>query len=277
MIIGGHSHSILDQPEQVNNILITQAGEGTKQIGRFDIVVEETSNSIVEWQWKLIPISSQSAEADQDLLDFINSYKSEVETKYNAIVTKLAYKHTHPEREIETALGNLFADGLAEMSETDIMLLGSGSIRQKELGPLVTLKDYVSCFPFKDSLNRFTVSGSKLWQMFDHFMRAENRNGEGECYQVNGVVRAVYSDSERQLVLLEVNGEPVDHQKTYQVCITGYHFNGSKAYLSLTETELREDGPSSVVSTSMADVLEEWFMNNQNEGRKVEGRLVYLS
>lgn len=277
MIIGGHSHSILDQPEQVNNILITQAGEGTKQIGRFDIVVEETSNSIVEWQWKLVPISSQSAEADQDLLDFIHSYKSEVETKYNAIVTKLAYKHTHPEREIETALGNLFADGLAEMSETDIMLLGSGSIRQKELGPLVTLKDYVSCFPFKDSLNRFTISGSKLWQMFDHFMRVENRNGEGECYQVNSAVRAVYSDSDRQLVLLEVNGEPVDYQKTYQVCITGYHFNGSSAYLGLTEKELREDGPSSVVSTSMADVLEEWFMNNQNEGRKLEGRLVYLS
>ena len=277
LIIGGHSHSILDQPEQVNNILVTQAGEGTKQIGRFDIVVEESSNSIVEWQWKLVPISSHSAEADHDLLDFIHSYKSEVETKYNAIVTKLAYKHTHPEREIETALGNLFADGLAEMSETDIMLLGSGSIRQKELGPLVTLKDYVSCFPFKDSLNRFTVSGSKLWQMFNHFMRLENRNGEGECYQVNDAVRAVYSDSDRQLALLEVNGEPVDHQKTYQVCITGYHFNGSISYLGLTETDLREDGPSHVVSTSMADVLEEWFMNNQNEGRKIEGRLVYLS
>lgn len=45
----------------------------------------------------------------------------------------------------------------------------------------------------------------------------------------------------------------------------------------MTEAELREDGPHSVVSTSMADVLEEWLMNNQNEGRKVEGRLVYLA
>jgi 5'-nucleotidase / UDP-sugar diphosphatase len=275
MIIGGHSHSILGQPEEVNGILIAQAGEGTKQIGRFDIVIDEATNSIVEWKWQLVPISSRSAEADQDLLDFIHSYKPEIETKYNAIVTKLAFKHTHPAREIETALGNLFADGLAEMSDTDIMLLGSGSIRQKKLGPLVTLRDYSSCFPFNDSLNRFTVNGVKLWQIFNHFMRPENRNGEGECYQVNNAVKAVYSDSERNLLSLEFNERPLDPNKKYRICITGYHLKGCKAFLSLTEDQLHEDGPSSIVSTSMTEVLQEWLQNNQNEGRKVEGRLTY--
>jgi 5'-nucleotidase / UDP-sugar diphosphatase len=275
LIIGGHSHSVLEQPEVVNGILITQAGEGTKQIGRFDLVVNETTNSIVEWKWQLVPVSSRSADADQDLLNFIDSYKSTVESKYNSIVTKLAFKHTHPEREIETALGNLFADGLAEMSGTDVMLLGSGAIRQKELGPLVTLKDYTSCFPFNDSLNRFTISGSKLWQVFNHFMRIENRNGEGECYQVNNSVKALYSESDRKLISLEINNLPCDPAKGYRICITGYHLKGCKPYLSLTEAELREDGPSAVVSTSMTEVLEEWLKNNQNSGKKVEGRLIY--
>jgi len=277
MIIGGHSHSILDQPEEVNGVLITQAGEGTKQIGRFDIVVEEATNSIVEWNWQLVPISSRSAEEDQDLLDFIHSYKAEVTAKYNSILTKLAFKHTHPAREIETALGNLFADGLAEMSDTDILLLGSGSIRQKEFGPLVTLRDFTTCFPYNDSLNRFTVSGAKLMQTFSHFMRPENRNGEGECYQVNGAVKATYSDSKRKLVSLEINEQPVDPIEKYRICITGYHLKGSKAYLSLSEEELRKDGSSSVVSTSMSEVLQEWLQNNQNACRKVEGRLTYLS
>lgn len=275
LIIGGHSHSILEQPEEVNGILITQAGEGTKQIGRFDIVVEEATNSIVQWNWQLVPISSKSAEADQDLLDFIDSYKSTVETKYKAIITKFAFKHTHPAREIETALGNLFADGLAEMSDTDIMLLGSGSIRLKELGPLVTLKDYTSCFPFNDSLNRFTVSSSKLWRIFNHIMRAENRNGEGECYQVNSVVKAVYSNSGQKLISLSLNGGPCEPDQKHRICITGYHLKGCKTYLGLSEAELREDGPATVVSTSMTDVLEEWLQNNQNAGRKLEGRLVY--
>jgi 5'-nucleotidase / UDP-sugar diphosphatase len=276
MIIGGHSHSILDQPEEVNGVLITQAGEGTKQIGRFDIVVEETTNSIVQWKWQLVPISSRSAKEDHDLLDFIHSYKAEVIAKYNSIVTKLAFKHKHPAREIETALGNLFADGLAEMTDTDIMLLGSGSIRQKEFGPLVTMRDFTTCFPFNDSLNRFTISGAKLWQAFNHFMRPENRNGEGECYQVNGTVKATYSDSKRVLMELEINGHPVDPRKKYKICITGYHLKGSEAYLSLSEAALQEDGSFTVVSTSMSEVLQEWLHNNQNVYRKVEGRLTYL-
>lgn len=276
MIIGGHSHSILEQPEEVNGVLITQAGEGTKQIGRFDIIVEEATNSIVDWKWQLVPISSRTAEEDLDLLEFIHSYKAEVTAKYKSILTKLAFKHTHPAREIETALGNLFADGLAEMADTDILLLGSGAIRQKELGPLVTLKDFITCFPFSDSINRFTISGEKLWRIFSHIMRLENRNGEGECYQVNSAVKAVYADSENKLLSLEINGKPLDLNGKYRICITEYHLNGSKAYLGYSGEELKADGPYSVVSTSMSEVLQEWLQNNQNACRRIEGRLTYL-
>ncbi len=35
LIIGGHSHTILEQPVKVNNILVAQAGTGTDQIGRY--------------------------------------------------------------------------------------------------------------------------------------------------------------------------------------------------------------------------------------------------
>jgi 5'-nucleotidase len=49
MIIGGHSHTILEQPALVNNILIAQAGCGTDQVGRFDITVDDDTNSIVDW------------------------------------------------------------------------------------------------------------------------------------------------------------------------------------------------------------------------------------
>ena len=40
IIIGGHSHTLLEEPCIVNDILIVQAGTGTNQIGRFDIVVD---------------------------------------------------------------------------------------------------------------------------------------------------------------------------------------------------------------------------------------------
>ncbi len=45
-IIGGHSHTLLDEPAVVNGIPIVQAGTGTDQIGRFDILIDTDENKI---------------------------------------------------------------------------------------------------------------------------------------------------------------------------------------------------------------------------------------
>jgi len=106
-------------------------------------------------------------------------------------------------------------------------------------------------------------------------MRAENRNGEGECYQVNSKVRAVYDDKTYALSSLKIDGVDVDSKKLYTIAMMGYHLTNSKAYMNISNEELLESGKSKVVSTSAQEVLEEWLRNHQNETRKIEGRLVY--
>jgi len=275
MVIGGHSHTILEKPTKVNNILIAQAGVGTNQIGRFDIVVDDDTNSVVDYKWQLIPIDEHLAPPDRKLAEYIESFKKEVDRKYNTLICKLAETLTHPQREIETSLGNLIADGLAENAQCDVMLVGSGSIRVKDLGPLVTLKDFLACFPYDDTVTRYIITGSQLRKIFKHIMRLENRGREGECYQVNSKIKAVYNDKERKLELLTIDGQPVDSTKFYSIALQGYHFNNSAAYLDITQEELLASGKSKVVSTSAQQVLEEFLRNNQNISRKVEGRLVY--
>jgi 5'-nucleotidase / UDP-sugar diphosphatase len=76
MIIGGHSHTILEQPALVNNILIAQAGCGTDQVGRFDITVDDDTNSIVDWTRKLVPIDNTHCQQDEKLTAFIDGFKA---------------------------------------------------------------------------------------------------------------------------------------------------------------------------------------------------------
>jgi len=275
LIIGGHSHTILETPEKVNDILIAQAGVGSDQVGRFDIVVDDDTNSIVEYKWELIPINSSLAEPDGKLQEYIDSFRDAVDRKYSTIICKLAKKLTHPLREEETTLGDLVADAFAASAQSDIALVGSGSIRVKEMGPLVTLKDFRACFPYDDFLNRYTVAGKILKQIFSHIMRPGNRDGEGECYQINGSLRVVYDDRDSRLESISVNGEPVDDSRLYTVTLQGYHFNNSKDYLGTTNEELLKSGHHKVISTSAQEVLEEFLRNNQNISRKIEGRLVY--
>ncbi len=276
MIIGGHSHTVLKKPTEVNNILIAQAGVGSDQVGRFDIIVDDDTNSIVDYKWQLIPIDEDLAEPDHDLEEFITSFQKKIDRKYNTLICKFATQLTHPKREVETSLGNLIADAFEDTSQTDVMLVGSGSIRVPALGPLVTLKNFLACFPYDDSLTRFQISGKKLKNIFEFIMRPPNRNSEGECYQVNSKVKAVYDDEKEKLIKLEIEGEKVKNKKIYSLTLQGYHFSNSEPYLNITEEELLEEGESKVVTTSAQQVLEEFLRSNQNIQREVEGRLEYV-
>jgi 5'-nucleotidase/UDP-sugar diphosphatase len=252
MIIGGHSHTILEQPAVVNNILIAQAGVGTNQVGRWDIHVDDDTNAIADWKWQLIPIEQGIAEPDAQL-----------------------EAHIHPAREVETALGNLLADVLAEAARVDVMLLGSGSVRSKALGPIVTLSDFISCFPYSDSLTLYAVKGSTLRRMFERWMRAENRTGEGECYQVSTGVKVTYSESQKRVTWLSVKGEPVQAERIYTVGLQGYHASNSKAYLDVTAEDLASVYRPKVLSSNIQTVLMDYLQENQNLRRSVEGRIVY--
>ena len=275
MIIGGHSHTVLEKPYDKDGILITQAGVGTDQIGRFDITVDDDTNSIIDYTWQLIPINDDLVEPDAKLQEYIDSFKEEVDRKYNLILSKLAQKLFHPKREVETTLGNLIADSFAETAQSHVMMVGSGSIRSKELGPVVTLKSLLNCFPYDDVLTRYEITGDQLKKIFSFVMRTENRNSEGECYQVNSRVHAIYNDSLHDLVSLKIDGAPVSDEGSYSLCLQGFHVGNSDAYLNISNEELLKSGRSKVISTSAQEVLEEYLRNHQNITRTIEGRLVY--
>jgi 5'-nucleotidase len=136
------------------------------------------------------------------------------------------------------------------------------------------MRDLLTCFPYNDVLTRYTINGEQLTRVFQHIMRKDNRNGEGECYQVNSRVRAAYNDGEKRLVSLKIDGEDIDPAKLYTICLQNYHAKNSKAYLNLSQEELSAN-KTKVVTTSSFEVLEEYLKNNQNASRRIEGRLIY--
>jgi len=273
MIIGGHSHTFLEQPAEVNNILIAQAGVGTDQIGRFDIVVDDDTNSIVEWKWQLLPVDNNLAGPDPEIEKLIATFKEGVDRKYNRLIGRLARKLTHPKREEETELGNLFADIFAQLDCSDVVFVASGSIRGKELGPLVTLNDLQTVFPYEDNLYKFRITGVHLVKIFTHIMRPENRiAGQSEYFQVNKGIKAVYSDVLHSLESLSINEQSIQDDNQYTICMDGYRYHNSEPNLGITHQEL---GTPKVITTSRKDVIEEYLSHHQNIDSRIEGRFVY--
>jgi 5'-nucleotidase / UDP-sugar diphosphatase len=276
LIIGGHSHTFLKKPANENGVLIIQAGTGTENIGRFDLTIDEKTNKIVDYKWKLVPINNKTCKKDNDLEKFINSFKTTLDKKYSVVVTRFQKALTHPKREIETSLGNLFADIFAEKCESDVALIGSGSMRVENLGPVVTLKDLQACFPYDDFLIRNEINGKILKTIFTHIMRLENRDGEGECYQVNSSIKATYNNKKHQLIELTFKGEPVMDEKVYTVCLQGYHFKNCEKYLNVSQKDLEKSGKSKTMTTSAQEVFKEYLMSHQNLNKQIEGRLNFI-
>ena len=107
VIIGGHSHTLPTEPAEVNDILIVQAGTGTDQIGRFDIMVDTDRNAVDSYTWRTIPINDETCPLDEEIYNFILQYKEVTDKKYNRIVTRFTQRLEHPLRTQETPLGNL--------------------------------------------------------------------------------------------------------------------------------------------------------------------------
>ncbi|RRD94587.1 bifunctional metallophosphatase/5'-nucleotidase [Clostridiales bacterium COT073_COT-073] len=276
VIIGGHSHTLMEQPVEVNGILIAQAGVGTDQIGRFDIVVNTDTNSVESYTWNCIPINAQNCPVDEQLDNLIRKYKTITDQKYARVVTRFSRPLTHPRRNTETALGNLFADIFKESLGIDVMLLGSGSIRNDLLGPIVEYGKLIETFPYDDGIYMLKVSGQDLRQMLTYMLRDDAFLGKTEFYQLSKGLQLVYSYRHKKILSLTFNGKEVKDQDIFSIGMQKFHFNNIESFLNLTEDKISALAKPTIVSTSCLDILEEYLSSHKTLNRDVEGRITII-
>lgn len=275
VIIGGHSHTFIEKPEKVNDILIVQAGTGTDQIGRFDITIDTDNNCVDSFQWECVPINRENCPKDEALEEIIRSYKSKTDRKYGRLVTRFKRQLTHPSRYRETELGGLFSDILCDSLGLDIMLLGSGSVRNTELGPIVLYSDLAECFPYDGPLYMLRVAGAQLKRMILFMLRDEVWEGSHcEFYQFSKGVRVVYNRAEHCLREFTLNGEEICDERIYKIGLQYFHFNNVENFFSVPLEEISQNGKPRMVSTSCRVILDEYLSSHQGLDRKISGRLI---
>ena len=258
LIIGGHTHTYLEEPCVVAGIPIVQAVTGTDQVGRFDLMIDTDTNSIHSYTWQLIPIDDSHCPRDTALEELIAKYSAIAEEKYSRYITRFAGTYTHPARDRETQLGRLMADVLRDNLGLDVMLLGSGSIRVPQLGPLVTLKELTEMFPFQEEVIRVTVTGRQLKGMIAHIFRpGALEDDHAEFYQFSRGMKVVVSLSEQRVTEISYDGAPIDDDRLFRVGIQTYHYKNMEEFLGVSEAEAAQNAPVKTLATSTLDVLDE--------------------
>ena len=170
-------------------------------------------------------------------------------------------------------MGNLYADAIQTDSSFDIMMVGSGSIRKKELGPVLEYQDMVENTPFDDAIWMFEVTGAQFRRIVKHLMRDDAWKGETEFYQFSRGVRILYNRTTKELLELKFHGEDVTDDMRLKLALQNYHFKNFDDFMGVPLEEVRQNMRPRVVATSFNNIMEEYFATHDNLDAHVEGRI----
>ncbi len=272
LIIGGHSHTMLERPEKVNDILITQVGSGTDYIGRYDLLINMDTNSVHDYEWQTIPIDDSHCPTDPVMDELLNHYQSEVDGKYNTVLCRLPHAFEHKTRFRETQLGSLIADIFKYQLGVDIAFVASGSIRKERLEPLVTLTDIMEIFPYDEPMISFSVNGRMLREMVSNLMRYLYLEGGREFYQWSSDLRAEILEH-GEIGEMTFHGLPLLPDVSYRIAMQQYHYGIIANTFGISQDEIAKEGRVRVVSTSTQDNVIEYFKSNKVKPYQCDGRI----
>lgn len=258
VIIGGHSHTFLEKPEIVNNIPIVQAGIGTDQIGRFDILVDTDNNCIDSFNWSTIAINDKNCPKDEKIEALIKKLKEKTDLKYERVICRFPHKMHHENRYEQTELGSYMSDAMASSLGLDLYFMGSGELRKQRLDQIFTYRDLVECIPYEQEIYQLMVNSDQLKNMFLYIFRDSTWEGEhNEFYQITKGFEIEYSKSKHEITKFNYNGWPIKEGQEFSIGFSNYHFVNFNEFFNVDRKLVEKNQEPRRLSSSVQDVLDE--------------------
>ncbi|MDK2818913.1 MAG: bifunctional metallophosphatase/5'-nucleotidase [Spirochaetota bacterium] len=228
LIIGGHSHTYLEQPIKINKTLIVQLNNNIKELGKLDLNIN-SKNEVISYTYQAIPIKNITP--DPKVRSYIKSKQGLVDQQMGFILATISETLEDTDiRRLSTPLGNFITDMVFEGFKdrgVEILMLNSGGIRSSIDEGNITLGKVYEIHPFDNIGVYFETTGSALKQILSH--SANNVRGTGGFLQLSkGLSVTVENDKSISSIIL--NGIAIDENKIYKIITSDWTFNGGDGY-----------------------------------------------
>ncbi|WP_295161730.1 bifunctional UDP-sugar hydrolase/5'-nucleotidase [uncultured Brachyspira sp.] len=226
IIIGGHSHTLLEKPVIIGSTTIVQAGEYGEYIGTIDMIFKNGKYS--HPNYKLTRLD-ESVKEDEYILSKIDDMQIKADKEFNVEIAMLPYELSDENiRNKSAPLGNFVSDITASSQNgIDIALINSGSLRGFLPKGKVTLGNIYEFFPFDNLIILATLRGKDLKNILE---LSASKRGEGGFLQVSKDCIISY-DSNGKLSQSYIKGKLLNDNDKYVVAAADYIFNGGEKYI----------------------------------------------
>lgn len=274
IIVGAHSHTYLEEPEIVNNILILQAGTGNTHIGEMHLSVDTDTKKIESWNYSLVPVDAEHCPEDKFVRAMVNTYQMDIDAKYGTIITRLRRTLDNYGRGNTTEVGQLFADAFAASLDVDLMLMASSSTRCYKLDMTVTLQDLREAYPYDGKIYKVRVNGKQLKHMIQHMLRDEVLDDWKDAFfHTSRELHIEYTRSTGELEL-SYKGQPVTNDQLFDIGLQEFYFINSENVLDQTNDELTRADGIKAVSDDAFTVLRDYLKAHKGLGGRTDNRII---
>jgi 5'-nucleotidase len=226
VILGAHTHQLLETGEYVNELLIAQCGKHGTHVGHVTLTIDEQRKNILEK--KAIVYDVQQYKANEATANLQASLADKSEKMLNEPLLQLPEDLALAWFE-ESRFANLLADALKEWCKGDIGMVNAGVL----LGPLekgsVSAADLHRICPHPINPCNIKLSGHDLKEVIAqaNTTRMENLKVKGLGFRGKVMGKMAYSgvtittemlaDGESHITDIFILDEPIDLERTYTV------------------------------------------------------------
>ncbi|QCT01419.1 5'-Nucleotidase domain-containing protein [Paenibacillus algicola] len=314
IIVGGHSHTILNEPKVVHAdeepTLIVQTGEYDNNLGQLDVTFND-EGVVTAWKGQLIPLNKKddagnyTIASDPAAAEKLAEYAKALEELKKTVVGKSGVElngERESVRKEETNLGNLMADGMRSKvmsivkdpdAKAYVTIQNSGGIRASIGAGDITLGHLLTTMPYGNNLTALKMTGEEIVAALENGVSGVE-DGAGRFPQVSGL--RFYYDSTKQpekvdsvtgtteqegqriasVQILNEDGtySDIDPDAYYIVATNSYVADGGDFYSSMKQA--KEDGRLYELNLVDYEVFREHLDQVGNVKISTEGRITDL-
>lgn len=278
LIIGGHTHTPIVEPKQVNHTLIVQDWEYGKSIGRIDLYYYH--NKLVTFSGGLKEYN-ESIKADPHVKRMVANITKTIDDELSKVLTVSKVQLNGGRKNVryhETNIGNLITDILRDVAQkkvgkhVDAAIINAGDIRTRLAPGNITRKDLYSLLPFSNQLVILKLTGSQLKKAMEHGL-SNVKSGSGAFPQISGI-RLKYDSSREpgnRITSIEVNEKPIINDHIYHIATTDFLATGGDGYTVFKNKQPYDTG------LSIFSIVEKALIQKNNIHPVKEGRIIDIS
>jgi 5'-nucleotidase/UDP-sugar diphosphatase len=213
LIIGGHSHTTLEQPLKVGQSWISQAGDFGRYLG-VDSLWVVPGKGLSRLSGGLLPVLNDAAPAREDISAVVARQEERVNLELAEKIAELSIPWPL-DFHGESAIGNWLASALRIESSADVGLWNSGGIRKAMEAGDITLRDIWEIAPFGNEVLVAELRPAQLRFVFEDQLARDQLH-----MQFDGIRITAAADGGVGDILIE--GEPIEGRDTISVVLGDY-------------------------------------------------------